>query len=77
MKPYGHRRKDAKTCRYGCCGYGKANVENRWPSNRVRVNRAARKRGRRWIQEDLMDRARVYASSAHLFVDPSFCQPRD
>jgi hypothetical protein len=46
MKPYGHKRRDALTCVYGCCGYGKGNVENRKPSNKRRVDKAASKRAR-------------------------------
>lgn len=47
MKAYGHRRRDAQTCEYGCCGGKKSNVSNRLPSNRRRINRAAKKRARR------------------------------
>ena len=46
MKPYGHKRKDGRTCRWGCCGCRKGNVENRDPVNRERVNKAARHRAR-------------------------------
>lgn len=46
MKPYGHKRSDSKTCIYGCCGVKKANIENRSPSRRTRVNKAARHRAR-------------------------------
>jgi hypothetical protein len=47
MKPYGHKRSDSKTCKYGCCGVGKSNVANKHPSKRRAVDRAAKKRVRR------------------------------
>jgi len=46
MKPYGHEPKDGQTCKYGCCGSGKANVSNKSVSRRERVNKAARHRAR-------------------------------
>lgn len=52
MKPYGHRRTDARTCQYGCCGGTKANVSNRDTPNRKRVDKAARHRARQLGKKD-------------------------
>lgn len=48
MKPIGHKRRDAQTCQYGCCGLAKGNVQNRSAGARRRLDRAAKKRARRW-----------------------------
>lgn len=43
MKPYGHKRKDSQTCKYGCCAL-KGNPH----ANSVDlVNKAAKKRARK------------------------------
>jgi hypothetical protein len=46
MKPYGHKRHDALTCAYGCCGMRKGNVENKSPNARRRLDKNARHRAR-------------------------------
>ncbi len=55
MKPYGHKRKDAQTCIYGCCGQAKSNVMNKLPSDRKRLDRTAKKRARQKGKDECFD----------------------
>ncbi len=46
MKAYGYSRRDALTCKYGCCGYCLVTTHNE-PRSRKAYDRARRKRARR------------------------------